>query len=57
MHEKLVRDGIPALAAADGRMLDTRTALDHELDRLLGLKLVEEAHEPKCSRSWPTCGP
>ena len=45
MHEKLVRDGIPALAKADGRTLDTRTALDHELDRLLGLKLVEEAHE------------
>ena len=45
MHEKLVRDGIPALAKADGRTIDTRTALDHELDRLLGLKLVEEAHE------------
>jgi superfamily II DNA or RNA helicase/HKD family nuclease/predicted house-cleaning noncanonical NTP pyrophosphatase (MazG superfamily) len=45
MHEKLIRDGIPALARADGRSLDTRTAHDHELDRLLGLKLVEEAHE------------
>jgi superfamily II DNA or RNA helicase/HKD family nuclease/predicted house-cleaning noncanonical NTP pyrophosphatase (MazG superfamily) len=45
MHEKLIRDGITALARADGRSLDTRTAHDHELDRLLGLKLVEEAHE------------
>ena len=45
MHEKLVRDGIPTLAQEDGRTLDTRTAHDHELDRLLGLKLVEVAHE------------
>ena len=45
MHEKLIRDGIPALAREDGRTLETRTAREHELDRLLGLKLVEEAHE------------
>ncbi|MFO0461114.1 MAG: DEAD/DEAH box helicase family protein [Burkholderiales bacterium] len=45
MHEKLIRDGIPALARADGRTLETRPARDHEIDRLLGLKLVEEAHE------------
>jgi superfamily II DNA or RNA helicase/HKD family nuclease/predicted house-cleaning noncanonical NTP pyrophosphatase (MazG superfamily) len=45
VFEKLIRDGIPALARADGRSIDTRTAHDHELDRLLGLKLVEEAHE------------
>ncbi len=45
MHEKLIRDGIPALARADGRALETRPAHDHELDRLLGLKLVEEAQE------------
>jgi superfamily II DNA or RNA helicase/HKD family nuclease/predicted house-cleaning noncanonical NTP pyrophosphatase (MazG superfamily) len=43
--EKLIRDGIPALARASGRTLDVRTARDDELDRLLGLKLVEEVHE------------
>ncbi len=45
MHEKLIRDGIPALARAAGRALETRPAHKHEIDRLLGLKLVEEAHE------------
>ena len=45
MHEKLIRDRIPAIAHADGHTLVTRPAHDHELDRLLGLKLVEEAHE------------
>jgi len=45
VHEKLIRDGIPALARVDGRTLETRPAQDHELDRLLALKLVEEAHE------------
>lgn len=45
MHEKLIRDRIPELARADGRTLIMRTADDHEIDRLLGLKLVEELHE------------
>jgi len=43
--EKLIRDGIPALAAADGRTLALRTADPSEMARLLGLKLVEETHE------------
>lgn len=45
MREKLIRDRVPALAAALGKTLVTRTALDQEWDRLLGLKLVEETHE------------
>ena len=45
MHEKLIRDRIPELARSDGRTLIMRTADDHEIDRLLGLKLVEELHE------------
>ena len=44
-REKLIRDGIPALAAAEGRTLALRTAGSDELARLLGLKLVEETHE------------
>jgi superfamily II DNA or RNA helicase/HKD family nuclease/predicted house-cleaning noncanonical NTP pyrophosphatase (MazG superfamily) len=44
-REKLIRDGIPALAAAEGRTLTLRTAGPDELARLLGLKLVEETHE------------
>lgn len=43
--EKLIRDGIPTLAAADGRTLALRTADPSEMARLLGLKLVEETHE------------
>ncbi len=45
MREKLIRDRVPALAQALGQTLVTRTALDQELDRLRGLKLVEETHE------------
>jgi predicted house-cleaning noncanonical NTP pyrophosphatase (MazG superfamily) len=45
VHEKLIRDGIPALAAADGRTLALRSADPSEMARLLGLKLVEETHE------------
>lgn len=45
MLEKLIRDQIPELAAAEGRVLATRTARDEELDRLFGLKLVEETAE------------
>lgn len=44
-REKLIRDGIPALAAAEGRSLALRTADPAEMARLLGLKLVEETHE------------
>ena len=44
-REKLIRDGIPALAAAEGRSLALRTADPSEMARLLGLKLVEETHE------------
>ena len=44
-YEKLIRDGIPALAAKDGRALALRTAGPDELARLLGLKLVEETYE------------
>ena len=45
MREKLIRDGVPVLAQAQGKTLAIRTALDQEWDRLLGLKLVEETHE------------
>lgn len=45
MHEKLIRDRIPEIAAAQGRTLDLRSARAAEWDRLLGLKLVEETHE------------
>lgn len=44
-REKLIRDRIPALAAAQGRSLPLRTADPSEMARLLGLKLVEETHE------------
>ena len=44
-REKLIRDRIPALAAAEGRTLALRTAEPAEMARLLGLKLVEETHE------------
>jgi len=44
-REKLIRDGIPALAVAEGRSLALRTADPAEMARLLGLKLVEETHE------------
>ncbi|MGA1318354.1 MAG: DEAD/DEAH box helicase family protein, partial [Rubrivivax sp.] len=44
-REKLIRDRIPALAAAQGRRLTLRTAEPTEMARLLGLKLVEETHE------------
>ena len=44
-REKLIRDRIPALAAAQGRRLSLRTAEPTEMARLLGLKLVEEMHE------------
>ena len=43
--EKLIRDRIPAIAAAEGRSLAVRTASPAEMARLLGLKLVEETHE------------
>ncbi len=43
--EKLIRDRIPAIAAADGRTLAVRTAGPDEMARLPGLKLVEESHE------------
>ena len=43
--EKLIRDRIPANAAAEGRPLRVRTADSAEMARLLGLKLVEETHE------------
>jgi predicted house-cleaning noncanonical NTP pyrophosphatase (MazG superfamily) len=45
VHEKLIRDRIPELAAAEGRTLALRTADASEMARLLGLKLVEETHE------------
>ncbi len=45
MPDKLIRDGIPALAAAQGRALALRRAAPAEMLRLLGLKLVEETHE------------
>ena len=45
MFEKLIRDRIPELAAAQSRVLSTRIATDEEMDRLLGLKLVEETQE------------
>ena len=44
-REKLIRDRIPDLAAAQGRRLALRTAEPAEMARLLGLKLVEETHE------------
>jgi len=44
-REKLIRDRIPELAAAQGRRLVLRTADPAEMTRLLGLKLVEETHE------------
>ncbi len=44
-RHKLVRDGIPELARAQGRTLRIRTAEPAELVRLLGLKLLEESHE------------
>jgi superfamily II DNA or RNA helicase/HKD family nuclease/predicted house-cleaning noncanonical NTP pyrophosphatase (MazG superfamily) len=44
-REKLIRDRIPALAAAQGRSLPLRTADPTEMARLLGLKLIEETHE------------
>ena len=44
-REKLIRDRIPELAAAQGRRLVLRTADPAEMARLLGLKLVEETHE------------
>ena len=43
--EKLIRDRIPAIAAAQGRTLAVRIAGPEEMARLLGLKLVEETHE------------
>lgn len=43
--EKLIRDRIPAIARAQGRELALRTADSAEMTRLLGLKLIEEAHE------------
>lgn len=45
MREKLIRDRIPEIAAAEGRALDLRPVLESEWNRLLGLKLVEETHE------------
>ena len=44
-REKLIRDRIPELAAAQGRRLVLRTADPVEMARLLGLKLVEETHD------------
>jgi predicted house-cleaning noncanonical NTP pyrophosphatase (MazG superfamily) len=43
--EKLIRDRIPAIAAAQGRTLAVRIAGPEKMARLLGLKLVEETHE------------
>ena len=45
MFEKLIRDRIPELAAAEGRELTTRIARADEVDRFLALKLIEESHE------------
>jgi superfamily II DNA or RNA helicase/HKD family nuclease/predicted house-cleaning noncanonical NTP pyrophosphatase (MazG superfamily) len=43
--EKLIRDRIPELAAAQRRQLTLRLASPDDMVRLLGLKLVEETHE------------
>ncbi|MBP5875681.1 MazG nucleotide pyrophosphohydrolase domain-containing protein [Streptomyces scabiei] len=43
--EKLIRDLIPALAAADGQHLTVRTAAAQEMPGLLRRKLVEESAE------------
>ncbi len=45
MFEKLIRDRIPELAAAQSRVLSTRLARSDELDRFFGLKLLEESQE------------
>lgn len=45
MNEKLIRDLIPAVAAADGQHLTVRTASAHEMPGLLRRKLLEESAE------------
>lgn len=45
MTEKLIRDRIPALAAQEGRQLQTRIATGQDIDRLFGYKLIEESAE------------
>lgn len=44
-YEKLIRDGIPALAASEGRALPLRTASPDEIEHLLAKKLFEETAE------------
>ncbi|MFI5992439.1 nucleoside triphosphate pyrophosphohydrolase [Streptomyces sp. NPDC051362] len=45
MTEKLIRDGIPKIAADNGDPLTVRTASATELPILLRMKLAEEAGE------------
>lgn len=51
MHEKLIRDKIPELAAARGEVLDVRVADEGEMYDLLVDKLVEEAAELRAART------
>lgn len=44
---KLVRDGIPGFIERDGRNATIRVLDDHEFDRALREKLVEESNEAK----------
>lgn len=44
-YEKLIRDGIPALASSEGRALPIRTASSVEIEHLLEKKLFEETAE------------
>jgi len=44
-YEKLIRDRIPQIAAAENRPLQLRQATADDMLRLLGLKLLEESHE------------
>lgn len=45
MREKLIRDGIPKIAADAGDPITVRTAASAELPQLLRMKLTEEALE------------
>jgi len=45
MVEKLVRDKIPAIIREKGLNPEIRIATNHELDRFLRAKIVEEAQE------------
>lgn len=44
-YPKLIRDRIPEIIAADGRIVDTRTLDDEEFLRYLLKKVIEEAEE------------